>query len=580
MFKKNTRHLQLPLTSHIDELPEKYQERLKNSWAGIFYSEYFINLDEKPFSVLYADIPSRPNVPVNVLVSLEALKSENDWTDEEMMDHFNYDIQLRYALGYRRLGEGDFGMRTIYYFRERLSRYHQETGVNLINQAFEQVSDVQIEKYKVKTNLLRKDSTQVMSNIQKVGRVQLLVEVLQRVHRILTEEEKERYEEEYAPYLKGHAGQFVYRMKKNEIEGKLEQIGILIQRLLDDLKPEHGDEPAYKILERVFREHYEVEQSKTDTKERSIIAKPNDKLSASSMQSPDDLESTYREKRGKKYYGYVTSVTETCNPKNNLQLITSIQTAPNNTDDSKLLMEALPNLKERTELATIITDAAYASSDTDELVQELGITHIQTAIRGRKPDPNKLHLSEFEIKLDDDQKPIEITCPQGQMVSVEISKQKKAFVAHFSAEQCDSCPMVDHCPAQKGKRDQRYHLRITKEKALAAIRQRLSLQFLQEGRNLRAAVESTVKSIRKPLSGGKLGVRGLFRVSCMMIGPAVMTNVRRIQRYLESPESKNEIDKTEKACQDTTFFPFFRFNNIQNFFSYLSLDHVFYFVFC
>jgi len=188
--------------------------------------------------------------------------------------------------------------------------------------------------------------------------------------------------------------------------------------------------------------------------------------------------------RGEKYYGHVTSLTETCNPE------------------------------------------------------------------------NKLYLSEFEIKLDDDQKPIEITCPQGQMVSVEISKQKKAFVAHFSDEQCDSCPMVDHCPAQKGKRDQRYHLRITKEKALAAIRQRLSLQFLQEGRNLRAAVESTVKSIRKPLSGGKLGVRGLFRVFCMMIGPAVMTNVRRIQRYLESPESKKEIDKTEKVCQDKPFFLF------------------------
>jgi hypothetical protein len=572
MFKKNTQHLQLPLTSHIDELPEKYQERLKNSWAGYFYSEFFCNLDETPFSVLYADIPSRPNVPVNVLIALAILKSENDWTDEEMMDHFHYDIQLRYALGYRRLGEGDFGMRTIYYFRERLSRYYQETGINIFIKAFEQVSDVQIEKYTVKTNLMRKDSTQVMSNIQKIGRVQLLVEVLQRVHRMLTEEEKEHYKEEYAPYLKGHAGQFVYRMKKSEIESKLEQIGILIQRLLDDLKPVHGDDPAYKILERVFREHYEVEQSKKGTKERRIIAKPNDKLSASSMQSPDDLEATYREKRGNKYYGYVTSVAETCNPENELQLITSIQTAPNNTDDSKLLMEALPNLKKRMKLDTIITDATYASSDTDELVQQLGITHIQTAIRGRKPDPNKLHLSEFEIKLDDDQKPIEITCPQGQMVSVEISKHKKAFVAHFSAEQCDSCPMVDRCPAKIGKHDQRYHLRITKEKALAAIRQKISNQFLEEGRNLRAAVESTVKSIRKPLSGGKLCVRGLFRVSCMMIGPAVMTNVRRIMRYSEGSESKKETDKTEKACQDTTFINFFHIGIIQNMFSLLSLN--------
>jgi hypothetical protein len=49
-----------------------------------------------------------------------------------------------YALGYRQLGEGDFDLRTLYYFRERLSRHMQETGVNLLDKAFEQVTDAQI----------------------------------------------------------------------------------------------------------------------------------------------------------------------------------------------------------------------------------------------------------------------------------------------------------------------------------------------------------------------------------------------------------------------------------------------------
>ena len=31
MFKKNTRHLQIPLTSNIDELPEKLRKRLEHS---------------------------------------------------------------------------------------------------------------------------------------------------------------------------------------------------------------------------------------------------------------------------------------------------------------------------------------------------------------------------------------------------------------------------------------------------------------------------------------------------------------------------------------------------------------------
>jgi hypothetical protein len=31
------------------------------------------------------------------------------------------------------LGEGDFDLRTLYYFRERLSRHMQQEGVNLLD---------------------------------------------------------------------------------------------------------------------------------------------------------------------------------------------------------------------------------------------------------------------------------------------------------------------------------------------------------------------------------------------------------------------------------------------------------------
>lgn len=54
-----------------------------------------------------------------------------------MYDTFCYDIQVRYALGYRQLGEGYFDLRTLYYFRERLSRHMHETRVNLLDEAFE-----------------------------------------------------------------------------------------------------------------------------------------------------------------------------------------------------------------------------------------------------------------------------------------------------------------------------------------------------------------------------------------------------------------------------------------------------------
>jgi type I restriction-modification system DNA methylase subunit len=146
------------------------------------------------------------------LVGLEYLKADNGWTDEEMYDEFCYGVQLRYALGYRQLGDGDFDLRTLYYFRERLSRHMQENGKNLLEQAFEQVTDKQITAYHLKTGKQRMDSTQVASNIRSMSRLQLLVEVLQRVHRMLTEEDQKHYAEVFAPYIQGHAGQYVYHL--------------------------------------------------------------------------------------------------------------------------------------------------------------------------------------------------------------------------------------------------------------------------------------------------------------------------------------------------------------------------------
>ncbi len=36
MLRKNTRHLPIPLTGHVDELPDVLRNRLRNSWAESF----------------------------------------------------------------------------------------------------------------------------------------------------------------------------------------------------------------------------------------------------------------------------------------------------------------------------------------------------------------------------------------------------------------------------------------------------------------------------------------------------------------------------------------------------------------
>jgi Transposase domain (DUF772) len=299
MFKKNTKHQQPALISAASELPEKQRTRLTNSWAGTFYREFFCRLHEEAFAVLYSAQPSRPNVPVNVLVGLEALKAGFGWSDAELYENFCFNLQVRYALGYDRLGDGDFEIRTLYYFRERLSQYNLKAGVNLLEQAFEQITDAQIIDLKVRTGLQRMDSTQIASNIVSASRLQLLVEALQRVERILNEADKARLAETFAPYLQDSAGHYTYRVKGPQaVREHLQKIGQTLQALLVELKSGYAAENAYQVLERIFTDNYHRLASGPQAKE-------NKELTSDCLQSVDDLEATYRTKGTGHYQGYV-----------------------------------------------------------------------------------------------------------------------------------------------------------------------------------------------------------------------------------------------------------------------------------
>jgi hypothetical protein len=542
MYKPNKRHLQPLLISNIHDLPEKHQKRLEKSWAGVFYRELFCRLKEEPFIVLYADIPSRPNIPVNVLVGLETLKSGFGWSDEELYDHFVFDLQVRYALGYHDFKEGDFDLRTLYNFRRRLSKYNREHGVNLLEQAFVDITDQQIISLKLDTSQQRMDSTQIASNIMVMSRLQLLVEAFQRLYRCLSTEDQQQYAELFAPYLKGASGQYVYRIKGEEaIRRNIQQVGEAMHHVLTELEGRYGQEPAFQVFRRFFEDNFQLTQA-------SVRAKRNQEISAGCLQSCDDLEATFRRKGEQEYKGYVANLSQTCAPDNPVQLITNIQTAPNNIEDSDLLIAALPELKARNGVKTMYTDGGYGSPEVDQVLQKQQVDLVATAIKGCKPDPDKLTLGYFDIRLDEKGIPNEITCPGGQTVRVRWGRKKGALVADFDRLSCEACSFMksQQCRAKPGKRDKRFHLDFSLNEAYVARRRRLKREHERSGRNLRSAVEAAARSIKHPFSASKLPVRGLFRVSCMIIGSALMSNVRSIRRYQEDCEKKEKQQTREQ----------------------------------
>lgn len=526
MFRKNTKHQQPALISATSELPEKQRKRLENSWAGTFYQEFFCRIDEQVFAVLYSEKDSRPNVPVNVLIGLEALKAGFGWSDQELYEHYCYDLQVRYAVGYDRLGDGDFEIRTLYYFRERLSRYNREHGINLLEKAFEQITDAQIVDLKIRTGMQRMDSTQIASNIVSASRLQLLVAAVQRVERLLSEADRVRLADVFAPYTQDSAGHYTYRVKGQQaVQAHLQKVGQTMQALLQDLKSAYAAETAYQVLVRIFAENFQLLES-------GVCAKENSELTSACLQSVDDLEATYRTKGTGHYKGYVANLTETCDPANEIQLITKVQVAPNNVDDSQLLAEALPNLKERTVLDTLLTDGGFSGETADQPLQDHHVTLIQTALRGAQPTPDKFSLCDFGIQQDEKGHPYQITCPQGQTVPVTPGRTT-GWQARFDPAICSTCPfhLEGRCRIQPQKRDPRYLLTFTTQEMRSARRRQAYRAHIADSHNLRSAVEATMRSVKHPFPAGKLPVRGQFRVTCLAIASAATANVRRIQRY-------------------------------------------------
>ena len=550
MYKSNKRHLQPLLISNVNDLPEKKRKRLENSWAEDFYCDFFSRIDEDAFAVLYVTHPSRPNVPINWLVGLETLKAGFGWSDEELYDHFCFDLQVRYALGIHDLNESDFDLRTLYYFRERLSRYNLEHGVNLLRQAFEDITDQQLTTLQVKTGKQRMDSTQIASNILEMSRLQLLVEAVQRIQRSLSEADQQCYAETFAPYLQGHSGQYVYRLKgKEATQTHLQQIGEVIALLLEELREDYTQDPVYQVLRRFFEDNFCLEA-------QAVRPKANQELQADSLQSVDDLEATYRRKGSQDYKGYVANLSETCDPDNAVQLITKVQVAPNNTNDNTLLLEALPDLKERTGLETLYTDGPYAGPDVDPALQKHRVEQIKTGINGKRLDPDKLYLADFEIEQNEQGVPTHITCPQGQSVPVELSSRKRSYRADFDPSVCLTCPfhLAERCPARPGKKRPSFRLSFTPAQMAVAKRRRKMRQSKQTGKNHRAAIEGTIREVKHPFPAGKLPVRGLFRMTCLMVGSAAMTNVRRIHHHWEEKRKderrKIAAEKGAKAAPE------------------------------
>jgi len=268
-----------------------------------------------------------------------------------------------------------------------------------------------------------------------------------------------------------------------------------------------------------YTEHFTIIKDKA-------TVKPPKELNGSILQSPDDIDAAYRPKRGRHYRGQSVNITETCNPDNELNLITDVAVCSNDTDDSKILNKRIEPIKEKTpELNELHTDGAYGSEDNDKKMEELEITHVQTAVRGRKAEVS------MEIEEVSDGR-YTVKCPRQ---SVSSEKTKTRYKACFDANICKQCPLSRNCPAKQQSDKRTYY--FDRSDYLLGKRNRNIKSLPPERRRLRPNVEATVKEFTKAFNHkGKLRVRGLFKTMVYAHAMAISINFGRIWRHMaENP---------------------------------------------
>jgi hypothetical protein len=540
MFRQNEEHRQQSFFSGENLLPDKLRARLRNSWAETFYHELFCRIDETLFAPLFSKEDSRPNSPVNVLMGAEILKSGFGWSDEELYDQVCFDLQVRHALGLRDLGAEVFVLRTLYYFRQRVRDYAAETGVNLIEKVFEQVTDAQLETVKIATGWQRMDSTQVLSNLAKMTRLQLLVSVLQKVHRGLPTSMQDHWGERWQCYLDRRPHQVCYRVAAAEVEGHLLIIGEELGAVEVALAQQAPESEVLSLVRRVLDEQYIREPA------GEVTLRPEAEVASDSLQSPHDPDATYRVKGGATYCGgYVVNVSETADPQNPVQLITDLQVEPNRADDAHLLKQSLDDQVARgIDVKQVTTDGGYTGPQGQAACDAHRVILRATRMRGGCPTSSKQWGCDRYLWENDSQGiPVAVTCPAGHRAALFPGRGKGCFLARFDAERCAACQSFRGlCRVKEGKRVAPTLYVLRRRIESAQRRQRLCPQ---DG-PIRALVESTVRSLKRAFPGSKLPVRGLIRARMVLYPAALMVNLRRLHRHFE--------EKAEEVTEEGVTF--------------------------
>lgn len=524
MFKKNEDYKQIGLFGSSQRLSNKQKKIWDSSIENKFFEAIFSKINEENFKGLYSDKKSRPNVPVNQLVGALILKYLFNWTYNDLFRNLNFNSLSRHAIGIDDLEQDIFSEASIYNFQNKIINHFTSTGIDLLSQEFDVLTSEQLKEFGIKTDIQRGDSFLIGSNIFDFTRLQLLIEVIIRLGRILDDTDKTGYSSIISSYNKQSSGQYIYKIKKDDLPHELNKLASLYHELFTLYNEKYSDIDGFRIFTRVYQEHFTVVENK-------IEVVPSGDLNSNILMSPDDEDAAFRTKRTSNCKGFSGHVSETSNPENEINLITDVVVEKSNADDAKILEERLPGMCEKTpELAEYHADGNYGSPKVDEFMIKNNIALIQNSIRGK--------ISSVKKEIREDKEGIYwVTCENGQRSQAVRSTKKsntKRWRVDFDYSICEKCSLLNKCNIKTvgGKttpKKKRWYFGENKINIHKRIQNKEKIP--EERWKNRSNVEATVKELKRGMRNEKVRVRTKIKTSFYMVLTAIAINLTRIHKY-------------------------------------------------
>jgi hypothetical protein len=491
------------------EMGKRTREIFDNSegWHNRFRHEITNRVDEEIFKPLFNDGTGAPNSPIRILIAMMALKEGQGISDEILYEQARFNTLIRSALGLFDSHEEVPTESTYYLFRQKISKYEEVTGKNLLEQVFEEITKGQCKEYQVSGKRIRMDSKLLGSNIGWYSRYGIAHETIRKycsANGIMKLNGKEAVR--LSETLKEKAEAVTYRSTKEEIGRLFEALGMVMYRLLTKDGAELNK--AYSLLKRVFEEQYEVTSGPGGGKKQRIKSREKAEISGQSVQNPHDEESEYRDKGGNKVKGYSLNVTETCD-EGKLNLIVGVQVEGSGTADVDFLQDGIQKAQEivTDKIKEVYTDGAFHSPDNQEYCKGKTIDWVLHGIQG-KP-------SKYDLSFDEYGNMVVLNIENGQRLDTKKAKSHKP-----------------ETPQRWVIKDEENRPRYFERKDVETceLRKRIN-EIPKERQNIRNNVEATIFQMGYHYRSDKSRYRGLLAHSIWSICRSLWVNFRRIQLW-------------------------------------------------